>query len=132
MAARKKVKKVRKETSSFAPKVQHDIPEGFVMPAGAQVPNWNFEKQKILKGTVVNIKMVKTPKNKNRKITRLMVIREDGTEKLLQFWESAALVGLFDEAKPGFAVYLSYEGLAEKKKGQNPMKLFHTAYKKKN
>ena len=102
------------------------------MPATAQVPNWDYEKQKVLQGEIVQVKIItkKKPRKGEAKTTRLMVVREDETEKLLQVWESAALHGLFDETKKGNTVYFRFDGLGEKVKGRLPMKLFTSGYQK--
>lgn len=127
--ARKKTA-VKPSKKSMVPDTsQGDIPEGFTMPATAQVPNWDFEKKKVLRGVLVNIKVVKTPKNKNKKTSQLMVVREE-SGNLLQVWESAALEGLFSEVKKGYSVFIRFDGYGEKVKGRNPMKLFTTAYSK--
>lgn len=142
MAAKKKAaKKIpivrriapnKKRGKSFAPSTSGDIPEGFQMPATAQVPNWDFEKQKILQGEVIQIKLITKKKVRvgEKKTTHLMVVREKETQKLLQVWESAALSGLFEEVKKGWDVYLRFDGYGDKVKGRMPMKLFTSAYQK--
>ena len=126
MAAKKKVKSPK----FLAPKVVQEIPEGFVMPATAQVPNWDFEKRQLLQGTIINIKLItkKKVRKGEKKTTRLIHVREDGGN-LLQVWESAALTGLFDEAKKGAEVFIRFDGHGPKVKGRMPMKLFATAYR---
>lgn len=132
--ARKKIKPTKKifaKKSNLQPFTSGDIPEGFTMPASAQVPNWDFDKKKILQGVIVNVKTItkKKPRKGESKTTRLMIVREEGGN-LLQVWESAALHGLFDETKKGYAVWIRFDGLGEKIKGRMPMKLFTTAYNK--
>jgi hypothetical protein len=141
--ARKKGKKMgrpagskngEKKAPRLTPRIDTEMPEGFVMPAGAQVPNWDYEKQKVLRGVIVQIKTItkKKPRKGEKPKTRLMVIRENDTEKLYQVWESAGNVGLFDEAKQGAEVFIRYDGLGAKVKGKNQMRLFTTGYASKS
>jgi len=134
MARKKKALKAAKipsKKTNLQPSVSDAIPDGYTMPASAQVPNWDFEKKKTLVGDLVSIKIVtkKKVRKGEKKTTRLMIVREENGN-LLQVWESKALEGLFDEAKKGRGLYLRFDGYAKKEKGRMPMKLFTTAFKK--
>lgn len=117
---------------NLIPKTHGGVPDGFQLPATANVPNWDFEKHNVLQGDVVQIKNItlKNAKKGQKKTTRLMIVREDDTGKLLQVWESTGLSGLFEEVKKDYAVYIEYSGLGPKVKGKNQMRLFETGYKK--
>lgn len=132
MARKKKVSLLKtRGTKALQPSMDDSIPEGFTMPASANVPNWDFEKKKVLQGDLVNIKIItkKKVRKGESKTTRLMVVREENGN-LLQVWESATLKGLFEEAKKGNQLYIRFDGHGEKVKGRMPMKLFTTAYQK--
>jgi len=132
--ARKKIKAVKPapiKARKLQPSVDDSIPEGFTMPASAQVPNWDYEKKKVLQGDLVSVKTItkKKPRKGESKTTRLMIVREQ-SGNLLQVWESASLHGLFDEVKKGNSLYIRFDGYGEKIKGRMPMKMFTAAYQK--
>ena len=132
--ARKKVKILKSspvKNRKLQPSVDDSIPEGFTMPASAQVPNWDYEKKKVLQGDLVSVKVItkKKPRKGESKTTRLMIVREE-SGNLLQVWESASLHGLFDEVKKGNSLYIRFDGYGEKIKGRMPMKMFTAAYQK--
>lgn len=132
MAAKKKAKAAPKRNRS-QPKISVAIPEGFQMPASAQVPNWDYEKQKVLQGDAVSMRVIKKkkPRKGEAPTTRLLTVRdEDGN--LHQVWESAGLRGLFDEVLQGGEVFIRYDGLGAKQKGKNQMKVFVTGYNNDN
>lgn len=112
--ARAKAKKTaaKKPARNLAPKVNHGIPEGFTMPASAQIPTWDFEKNSTIQGEVVSIREVVTKPRKGEKKggkTRIMAIKTE-SGSLFAVWESAALRSLFDEVAIGGQVFIRFEG----------------------
>ena len=121
-------KKTAAKKTSRAPVVATGIPAGFTLPASAQVPNWDFEKQKTLQGEVVSIKTIniKKPMKGQEPTTQLMTVRDD-KDNLLGVWKSGWLNGLFSEVVPGSVVFIRYDGLGPKIKGRNQAKMFTSA-----
>lgn len=70
---------------------------------------WDFEKNPILQGTVLNIKVI--PRTRDGEVTKQKVAQvRDDDGVIHSFWESAALIGFFDELKPGKQIWVKYLG----------------------
>lgn len=109
------------------PKV--NLPAGFrQVNSGNFPPNHDFKKNPILQGEVTEIKTVAVKIGRKPKDTRLMIIADENGV-LTSVWESAALEGLFEEAKKGDEVYIQFTGMITIKGRQQPMKGFVAAVK---
>lgn len=106
---------------------QSKIPEGFRrLETGNFPPVHDFTKAAELQGTVNSIKTVEVKTGRKVDKTRIMYVADENGV-LVSVWESAALEGLFDEAKPGDEVYIQYTGPIKIKGRKQPMKGFQTA-----
>lgn len=103
---------------------QAALPQGFRQVSSGNFPAvWNHKANPTLQGVVQEIKTVATKIGRKAQETRLMVIADsDGV--LQSVWESAALTGLFDEAKKGDTVYIQFTGPIKIKGRTQPMKGF--------
>lgn len=127
MAARKKAAK--KTATKRAPSTKYTMPEGFTLPASANVPNWEMEKKPVLAGTLIAVKEVKLKKPQNgKKTTRVATIRDGESGSLVQVWESGWLHGFFDEVQEGAEVHLIFRGFGEKQKGKNPARIIEAGF----
>jgi hypothetical protein len=119
-----KTKKIAPEAGKRLP-----VPAGFVpMASGNFAPLHDFDKEPVLQGKVVEIKVVKTKKGKKLIDTNIMTV-SDADGVLSSVWESTALAKTFGEAKKGDEVFFRYEGLIPMK-GRNAMKDFSCGLKK--
>ena len=122
-----KAKKAAKGSGSKA-----KIPAGFTqVDDGGSFGSGShdFQKHKILQGTVVSVDTVKVsdPDNKSKKIPRRVMRVKNGDNVTSSVWESFQLKGLFDAAKKGKQVYIQF--LGQKKIGKKRLNEFATAIK---
>lgn len=128
--AQKKVSTFDDKKKLGAPKTQTGIPKGFNAVSGVNVPAWDFDKNAIFQGVVLNVKDV----HKGGKIlsdTRVMTAKDDDGN-VWAIWESALLGDLFDQSEAGDEVYMQLDGYEPAKKAnQSDTKMFTTGIKKK-
>lgn len=118
----KKSKKLSKQSSPM-----FDIPEGYSIISTNFAAPWQYKKNPVLEGEVVEIKDVKKG-GKIKKDTQIMTVKpQDG--EMVAVWKSAALNVLFDQVEAGSEIYIKYKG-EKKVKGQKmPMHDFVAAIK---
>lgn len=104
------------------------IPADFIqVQSGDRAPFHDFKQEKILVGKVTGIHSF-TDRWKNKK--RIMEIVNTDTGEVSAVSSSAALKGLFKQAKKGSEVYIRFEGLVKIKGRKLPMRQYTTAIKK--
>lgn len=131
MASKKKVTK-RKTTRRKTPRkgTVAQLPKGFTAIQSGFGLSWPNEETKIgdaIEGVVTGYRTVKRAKNKGGDTQVMSVEQADGTH--ITVWKSAVLETFFDEDYEGLSVWIRFDGLGKKKRGQNPAKLFTYAYK---
>lgn len=110
-----------------------ELPKGYTSIGGFG-SNWPGEDTKpgqAISGVVVEYDSIivtrkRGGKNVQEEVHNLKLETEDGT--MFTVWESATLKALFTEDYTDMEVWLRYDGLGKKKRGQNPAKLFNIAY----
>lgn len=73
-------------------------------------PTYDFEKNAVLQGTVMSTKTVTLTRRGERIPVKVMQIRDENGE-IFSVWESASLIVLFDQVRPGKQVYIEYLGV---------------------
>lgn len=107
-------------------KLKVELPKGYKIVKGDNfAKSFFFEKVgDSIEGVVLSVKEITYQKKKR------LIMAIETKKGVYSVWDSAALIPLFEQAKPKDEVYIRYDGLAEKhKKGQNPMKHFTTGIK---
>jgi len=119
-------------TKKQAP-AQAVLPKGFTSIGGfgQSWPQEETKKGEAVQGTVIeydSIKVVRKRGGKNvtETVHNLKLETKDGT--VITLWESATLKSLFAEDYTDVEIWVRYDGLGKKKRGQNPAKLFTLAY----
>jgi len=84
-----------------------DLPKGF---RKVEVPAaFDFDANPILQGTVLKIKTIPLKREGATVPTKVAQVR-DGDGVIHSLWESAALLTLFDDMKPGSQIWVKYLG----------------------
>lgn len=106
-----------------------EMPEGYRRTAGNFPQIHDFKKEPILTGIVQEIKTVAMKMRGKASETRIMSVAQHETGEISAVWESAALQGLFDEAKKGDDVFIKFTGMIRVKGRAQPMKGFDAGIK---
>lgn len=130
--SKKKTAKKRKTTRKTTPRkgTVTVLPKGFTAIESGFGRSWPDEDTKIgeaITGIVTGYRDVPRAKNKGGDTQVMTVEIADGTS--LSLWKGAVLTPLFEEDYEGMEVWIRYDGLAKKKRGQNPARLYTYAYK---
>ena len=105
------------------------LPKGFTSIGGfgASWPNDETKAGEAISGTVIEYDEFEVVRGGKKQLAETLKLEtDDGT--VFTVWRSAALGHLFDEDYTDLQVWLRFDGLGKKKRGQNPAKLFTTAY----
>lgn len=109
------------------------VPEGFEKIGGGYAPSWKPEEMRVLHGTVTGgVREVKLTIGHKKQTSRCLEVTRKKSGERLTVWESTVLTPLFDQIATtgeGPEVFLRFEGLGKKKKGQHPVKLITAAVK---
>lgn len=111
------MKKSKSKVKHSAP--MFDIPEGYKITSTNFAAPWDYKKNNILEGEVVEIKEVKKG-GKIKKDTRIMTV-QNGSGEPVAVWESSALRVLFDQVEEGSEIFIKYRGERKVKGQKNPM-----------
>lgn len=106
------------------------LPAGYERVQRGNFPDtWDFHKKgnEVLSGVV---QQIKTAQTKNGE-TRLMYVA-DSDGQLWSVWDSAALEGLFNDARPGDSVFIRFKGMISVKGRKQKMKDFDVGLKQKS
>lgn len=111
-------------------KAKVKLPPGFKVIAGGggDAVEWKKSGQ-IVTGVVVEVKTIERKKVRKGEDPTFRMLRVQTKEGVVSIYEKAALKGLFDAAKKGRAVHITYEGKGKAKKGQSAPYLFTAAMK---
>ncbi len=106
-----------------------ELPAGFkAISSGEFGDVWDFEQKPTLVGTVTgDVREVETGKGREKRVSRVITVKEDGTGKSYTVWESASLKGFFDHVQRRFHVALAFHGYRDVGRPQ-PMKVFEGAF----
>lgn len=130
MARKKATKKVaRKKAAPKRAANSAELPKGFTTITSGFNPNWPDEGTKIgeaIQGVIIDYRDVPRPKNKGGDTQVAVLEKADGSQ--VDIWKSAVLKPLFDEDYEGVEVWIRYDGLGKKKRGQNPARLYSIGY----
>lgn len=130
--ARKKATKKRATTRKAPVKkaaAQAQLPKGFTAIAGGFNKSWPNDETGIgdaIQGVIIEYRDVPRAKSKGGDTQVAVIEQADGTQ--MDVWKSAVLKPLFDEDYTDVEVWIRFDGLGKKKRGQNPAKLFTFAY----
>lgn len=109
------------------------LPKGFTAIGGfgKSWPNDETKNGEAIQGVVVEYDEITVPRKRgnktvNEKVNNLKLETGDGT--VYTVWESAGLRALFEEDYTDVEVWIRFDGMGRKKRGQNPPKLFTVAY----
>ena len=129
-ASKKKTATKRKTTRRKAPRkgTVATLPKGFTAIQSGFGRSWPDDTKigEAITGIVTGYRDVKLPKNKGGDTQTMQIEQADGTT--LDVWKSAVLEPFFKEDYEGIEVWIRFDGLGKKKRGQNPAKLFTFAY----
>lgn len=100
------------------------IPAGYQqVQSGGRAPFHDFKTSPILEGKIVGMHSF-TDRWKNKK--QIMEIASKETGEVTAVSESAALTGLFKQAKKGAMVWIRFDGLVKIKGRKQPMRQYTT------
>lgn len=105
------------------------LPKGFTAIASGFNKSWPDDAKigDAITGIVTGYRDVPLPKSQGGPTQIMSVEQADRTT--LNVWKSTVLEPFFDEDYEGVEVWIRFDGLGKKKRGQNPAKLFTFAYK---
>lgn len=100
------------------------LPEGYKVIGRA--PPWDVDKYPVIEGERGPTVSVKMPPKKGQKKgdVRENFVLQDETIGAVTVWRSSMLGDAFDQTEEGNVLRIEFLGYGEKKKGQNPAKLF--------
>lgn len=108
---------------------QAQLPKGFTAIESGFSKSWPSEDTAIgdaISGIVTGYRDVPRPKSKGGDTQVMSIELDDGST--VSVWKSAVLKPLFEEDYTDVAVWIRYDGLGKKKKGQNAARLYTIAY----
>lgn len=129
MARKKATKKTATRKRAPAKTAAAELPKGFTAIAGGFNKSWPNDETAVgeaVQGTVIEYRDVPRAKSKGGDTQVAVIELADGTQ--IDVWNSAVLRPLFEEDYEGVEVWIRFDGLGKKKRGQNPAKLFTFAY----
>lgn len=105
------------------------LPKGFTAIESGFSKSWpdNTKLGEVIQGIVTGYRDVTLPKSKGGNTQIMTVEQADGTT--VSVWKSAVLEPFFEDDYEGVEIWIRFDGLGKKKRGQNPAKLFTFAYK---
>lgn len=122
-------KKTAKKATTRKAKTVAQLPKGFTAIESGFSASWPDDATKIgdaIQGVVTGYRDVPRAKNKGGDTQVMSVEQADGVT--VSVWKSAVLKPLFEEDFEGVEVWIRYDGLGKKKKGQNQARLYTIAY----
>jgi hypothetical protein len=87
------------------------VPAGYTqIQTGSFPPNWDFEKNPILKGKVTEVKSV--PQKRGKKTVQVKILYvADANGEVHAVWESSQLESFMSQVKPKNDVYIKFLGV---------------------